>query len=90
MNDLTLAISSVVIYLSTIGFFWGIYTENCAVAKNYVTGKTVSADSVEQPIFPVSPAFQNFLQIYWRPLTLFGILFSGIFWFFLEHVCDYQ
>jgi len=90
MNELTLAISSVVIYLSTIGFFWGIYAENCSSANSSVVGKTVSADSTESPTFPVSPAFQNFLQIYWRPLALFGILFSGIFWFFLEHVCDYQ
>ncbi len=90
MNDLTLAISSGVIYLSTIGFFWGIYTENCAVAKNSVAGKTVSADSVERSIFPINPAFPDFLQIYWRPLVLFGILFSGIFGFFMEHVCDYQ
>jgi hypothetical protein len=90
MNDLTLAISSVVIYLSTIGFFWGIYTENCTSANNSVAGKTISADSTKRPIFPASPAFLNFLQIYWRPLALFGIIFSGIFGFFMEHVCDYQ
>jgi hypothetical protein len=90
MNDLTLAIFSVAVYLSTIGFFWGVYTENCSSVGNSVTGKTVFTDSVGQPIFPVSPAFKNFLRIYWRPIALSGILFSGIFWFFMEHVWDYQ
>jgi hypothetical protein len=90
MNDLTLFISSVVIYLSTIGFFWGVYTENCSSANNSVVGKTVSADSVERSTFPVSPAFRDFLQVYWKPLAIFGIIFFGIFIFFMEHVCDYQ
>lgn len=90
MNELTLAISTVVVYLSTIGFFWGIYTENCFSANNPVGDKNVSADSVERTISPIDPAFPDFLKIYWRPIALFGILFSGIFGFFMEHVCDYQ
>jgi hypothetical protein len=90
MNDLTLAISSVFIYLSTIGFFWGIYMENCSSANSTVTGNTISAVSVGESTFPVSPGFKNFLKIYWRPLAILGIIFSGIFVFFMEHVCDYQ
>jgi len=89
MNELTLAFFSIFIYLSTVGFFWGVYRENRSAVYDSLAGKTIPVDSVERFLTPIRPAFPGFLNIYWRPLALFGILFLGIFGFFMEHVCDY-
>jgi hypothetical protein len=90
MNELILAGFSIFIYLSTVGFFWGIHRENCSARDNSMADKTFPVLSAKHLLSPANQAFQSFLQIYWRPLALFGVLFLGIFGFFIEHVCNYQ
>lgn len=93
MNDpmvALLGIFSIFIYLSTLGFFWGIYHENCSALNRLMTGKSLHDESVKFTHGPVNPDFRKFLHKYWRPFTLFGVLYSGIFGFFIEHVCHYN
>lgn len=92
MNDpvfVILGVSSIVIYLSTIGFFWGVYHENCSALNRSVIGKNFDANPVEFTDDPVKPDFREFLQKHWKPLAIFGIIYSGMFGFFIEHVCHY-
>jgi len=93
MNDINIAILggfSVFIYLSTIGFFWGVFKENCSALNNSLVGKNLPDDSVGRHLYPVNPDFRGFLQQHWKPLALFGLIYLGIFGFFIEHVCFYQ
>ena len=93
MNDLNIAILggfSVFIYLSTIGFFWGVFKENRSALNNSLAGKNFPGDSAKRRLPPVNPDVRGFLQQHWKPLALFGLIYSGIFGFFMEHVCFYQ
>ena len=93
MDDINIAILggfSIFIYLSTIGFFWGVFQENCSALNNSLKGKNFLDDSVGRRLQPVNPDVREFLQQHWKSLALFGLIYSGIFGFFLEHVCFYQ
>lgn len=93
MNELNIAILaffSIFIYLSTIGFFWGIFKENCLALNNPLVGKSFIVDSVDRHLYPANPDLMSFLQEYWKALIIFGLTYSGIFGFFIEHVCFYQ
>ena len=92
MNDINIAILawfSVFIYLSTIGFFWGVFRENCSAINNSLMGKNFPVGSAGRRLQPVNPNVREFLQQHWKPLASFGLIYSGIFGFFIEHVCFY-
>ena len=93
MDDINIALLggfSIFIYLSTIGFFWGVFQENCSALNNSLMGKNFLDDSVGHRLQPVNPDVREFLQQHWKPIALFGLIYSGIFGFFIEHVCFYQ
>jgi len=90
MDDFTfglLSLFSLLAYLSTIIFFWAIYKENCA-ANNFNTASGHSA--IGASLYPSDPSFRNYLNLHWKSLAISGIVFLGIFGFFITHVCDYQ
>jgi len=87
--DIFLGGFSIFIYLSTIGFFWGVFKENCSVPSNSLEGKNFPDESAGRPLHPVNPDVREFLQQHGKPLAIFGLIYLGIFGFFIEHVCFY-
>ena len=92
MNDINIAILgwfSIFIYLSTIGFFWGVFRENCLALNNSLKDRNFPGGLAGRRLQPVNPNVREFLQQHWKPLALFGLIYSGIFGFFIEHLCSY-
>lgn len=76
-NFILLAFISLFLYANTAFFFWAIFKENC------------SARNVGRSPYPTNPNFRNYLNLNWKQLVFSGLIYFGIFGFFMTHVCDY-
>jgi len=92
MNNFTfelLALISLFLYVSTAIFFWAIFKENCSAYNKSLAGENIFERGVGRSPYPTNPNFRNYLTVNWKPLTLSGLIYFGIFGFFITHVCDY-
>jgi hypothetical protein len=93
MDDFTLGLMglfTILAYLSTIIFFWAIFKENCAATNNPSIDISPTIKATETSQYPADPSFKNFFGMHGKSLAYSGIIFLGIFGFFITHVCDYQ
>jgi hypothetical protein len=91
MDDFTfnlLILFSILAYLSAMLFFWAIFKENCAVAKNIDTLHSHRTMAISHNL--VDPSFKSYLVTHGKSLAFSGLIFLGIFGFFITHVCNYQ
>jgi hypothetical protein len=84
-----LALISFFLYTGIAVFFWAIFKENCSAYNKSLVGENFTDKNMGRSPYPTTPNLRNFLTLNWKPLAFSGLIFFGVFVFFITHVCDY-